>query len=50
MGFMKIGSPQPMEVVSDMCQICGKNKAQFNIKGKLVCSECKDSVPEEEKE
>ena len=49
MSFMKTGSPQPLEIVSDMCTVCGKNKAQFNVNGQLVCGECKESLKNNEK-
>ena len=44
MSFQKVGSPQPFEVVSDICEECGKNKAQFHINGKFVCEECKNKL------
>jgi ribosomal protein L37AE/L43A len=41
MSFNKVGSPQPMQVMSETCEECGKNKAQFFVAGRSVCSECK---------
>jgi hypothetical protein len=46
MSFLKTGSPQPLEIVSEMCEECGKNKAQFNVNGKFICSECKLKIDE----
>lgn len=44
MAFQKVGSPQPLEIVSDKCEMCGQNIAQFHVNGKFVCGTCKDSM------
>jgi hypothetical protein len=47
MAFQKVGSPQPLEVVNDICQECNVNKAEFHIDGKFVCGSCKMKLEEE---
>lgn len=48
MAFNKTGSPQPINVLPDKCQICGVNNAEFNVGGKLVCSACRDNSQQEQ--
>ena len=44
MSFLKTGTPQPMTIMGDMCEICGQNKAEFIVDGKSVCSQCKEKM------
>lgn len=50
MSFIKTGSPQPLNVMPEICQICGKNKAEFSINGQMICSSCKQETEKESKE
>ena len=47
MSFLKTGSPQPLEVMTDICEKCKKNKAEFNVNGQMLCSTCKDELTKE---
>lgn len=38
--FVKTGTPQPMEVVNNMCAICGANIASVLVDGKMICASC----------
>jgi hypothetical protein len=49
MSFLKTGSPQPMAVVDEMCQICGARKAEFFVNGQSICTECKAKLESEQK-
>jgi ribosomal protein L37AE/L43A len=44
MSFQKVGTPQPLNIVPELCQKCGKNKAEFNLNSMFVCSECKQQL------
>ena len=48
MAFQKVGSPQPIQVLEEVCSVCGKNKAQFNENGRMICSECRNISQKEE--
>jgi len=47
MAFQKTGSPRPIEVLPEICQECGKEKAEFSINGKMVCTNCKEKLTQE---
>ena len=44
MAFKKFGSPQPIEVLPELCHVCNQNKAEFNDNGKVICSSCRNAA------
>lgn len=44
MPFQKTGSPQPIEVMPEICGMCNQNQAEFNVNGQFVCGSCRDEL------
>ena len=52
MSFIKTGTPHPLKNVyannekkiTQLCELCNKNEAEFHVNNKRVCKECKDSI------
>lgn len=47
MPFIKQGTPQPINVLEDLCSVCKDRKATKNVDGKLVCDLCAANLEKE---
>ena len=44
MAFLKKGTPTSLNIVSNTCQRCKKNKVSVKIDGELLCQECLEKM------
>ena len=46
--FVKNGQAQPIKIASEMCAICGVNKAEMLHEGQMICLSCKEKMNQTE--